>query len=147
MQLSTAAAAYIAAGEKAKVNDAYKCRVRSPWWKVPRVGVPDLLLTYMNHDTPRLVANEAGVTYLNSVHGVTLQPEHRKLGRDLLPIGVLNSLTLLGAELVGRSYGGGILKVEPKEADLLPVPVPRRARRRRGRAARSAPPAGQAPPQ
>jgi len=35
---------------------------------------------------------------------------------------MLNSVTLLGAELVGRSYGGGILKVEPKEADRLPVP-------------------------
>jgi hypothetical protein len=30
---------------------------------------------------------------------------------------------MLGAELVGRSYGGGILKVEPKEADLLPLPT------------------------
>ena len=124
VQLTPAAAAYIAAGVEAKVPDAYKCRVRSPWWKVPRVGVPDLLLTYMNHDTPRLVTNEAGVTYLNSVHGVALNRGHRALGRDLLPIGVLNSLTLLGAELVGRSYGGGILKIEPKEADLLPVPSP-----------------------
>lgn len=123
-QPTTAARAYIAAGTKAKVPDAYKCRMRTPWWKVPRVAVPDLLLTYMNHDTPRLVSNDAGLRYLNSVHGVRLDDAHRALGRDLLPIGVLNSLTLLGAELVGRSYGGGILKVEPKEADLLPVPSP-----------------------
>ena len=34
----------------------------------------------------------------------------------------LNTVTLLGSELVGRSYGGGILKIEPKEADQLPVP-------------------------
>lgn len=120
--LSEAAAAYIAEGEKKAVHKAYKCRVRSPWWKVPRVRKPDLFLTYMNHDTPRLVTNEAGVAYLNSVHGVTLNPAVRDLGRDLLPLGVLNSVTLLGAELVGRSYGGGLLKIEPKEADLLPVP-------------------------
>ena len=124
LPLSDAAAAYIAAGEVASVHKAYKCRVRSPWWKVPRVAIPDLFLTYMNHDTPRLVSNSAGAAHLNSVHGVTLATEHRTLGRDLLPIGVLNSLTLLGAELVGRSYGGGILKIEPKEADLLPVPSP-----------------------
>ena len=36
----------------------------------------------------------------------------------------LNSMTLLGAEMVGRAYGGGMLKLEPKEADLLPVPSP-----------------------
>ncbi|MCW2995011.1 MAG: methyltransferase [Conexibacter sp.] len=122
--LTPAALAYIAAGEAQGVQKAYKCRVRTPWWKVPSVSVPDLFLTYMNHDTPRMVNNEAGLAFLNSIHGVTLEPAHRNLGRDLLPLGVLNSLTLLGAELVGRSYGGGILKIEPKEADQLPVPSP-----------------------
>jgi adenine-specific DNA-methyltransferase len=121
---SAAAEHYIAAGEKTGVQNAYKCRVRSPWWHVPRVRTPDLFLTYMNHETPRLIANEARVSYLNSVHGVTLRPELRTIALDLLPLGVLNSVTLLGAELVGRSYGGGILKIEPKEADLLPVPTP-----------------------
>jgi hypothetical protein len=33
-----------------------------------------------------------------------------------------NSLTLLSAELVGRSYGGGILKLEPSEAERLLIP-------------------------
>ena len=84
----------------------------------------DLLLTYMNADTPRLSANRARAHHLNSVHGVYLKPEHRALGSDLLPLASLNSMTLLGAEMVGRAYGGGMLKLEPKEADLLPVPSP-----------------------
>jgi hypothetical protein len=96
--------------------------MRSPWWRVPRVSVPDAFLTYMNHDTPRIVTNRADVACLNSVHGVTFAEEHRRLAMDLLPMAALNTVTLLGSELVGRAYGGGMLKLEPKEADRLPVP-------------------------
>jgi len=121
---SPAAARYIAAGEQTGVDQAYKCRVRRPWWRVPLLAPADVLLTYMNADTPRLCANRARAHHLNSVHGLYLRPEHRRLGVDLLPLGALTSMTLLGAETVGRAYGGGMLKIEPKEADRLPVPTP-----------------------
>lgn len=122
--LSKAAEAYIAAGEALKVETAYKCRVRKPWWRVPLVKPAHLFLTYMNADTPRLTTNRAKAHHLNSVHGVYLKPGRRALGMDLLPLASLNSMTLLGAETVGRAYGGGMLKIEPREADHLPVPSP-----------------------
>ncbi len=121
---SAAARAYIEEGERAGVPAAYKCKVRSPWWKVPEVSRPDLFFAYMNHDRPRLVTNAAGTQILNSVYGVRLRPDCRAVGATMLPIACLNTLTLLGSEIVGRSYGGGLLKHEPKEADLLPVPDP-----------------------
>jgi len=121
---SPAAWRYIRAGEATGVHEAYKCRVRTPWWRVPLVAPADLFLTYMNADTPRITTNEARAHHLNSVHGLYLQPAHRTLGRRLLPLASLTSMTLVGAETVGRSYGGGILKLEPREADLLPVPSP-----------------------
>jgi hypothetical protein len=123
-QPSAAALRYIVAGETKGVPKAYKCRVRSPWWRVPLLPPADVLVTYMNADTPRLCANEAGVTHLNSVHGLYLRPELREYGMRFLPLAALNSLTLLAAELVGRAYGGGLLKLEPREADVLPVPSP-----------------------
>ena len=122
--MSDAAAAYVEAGEVAGVDQAYKCRVRKPWYRVPLVASADLLLTCMNADTPRLTTNDAGVRHLNSVHGVYLADKYRTLGRDLLPIATLNSVTMLNAEMVGRSYGGGILKLEPREADVWAVPAP-----------------------
>lgn len=121
---SSAAARYIAAGEKTGVETAYKCRVRSPWWRVPYQRPADLLLTYMNADTARLCTNAVGVHHLNSVHGLYLAEEQRSLGRALLSLASLNSVSLLGAELVGRSYGGGVLKIEPREADRWPMPSP-----------------------
>lgn len=123
-QPSAAALARIRDGEAQGIDGAYKCRVRKPWWRVPLVAPADLLLTYMNHDTPRLAANRARVRHLNSVHGVALRPGLRRLGMDVLPLAALNSATLLGAEVVGRAYGGGMLKLEPREADALPLPSP-----------------------
>ncbi|MCV7284242.1 N-6 DNA methylase [Mycolicibacterium wolinskyi] len=123
--LSAAAKRYVEAGRAAGVHLAYKCRVREPWYLVPLVEPADLLLTCMNADTPRLVTNRAKAHHLNSVHGVYLRDGLSGLGRDLLPLAALNSATLLHAEMVGRSYGGGILKIEPREADRWLVPAPR----------------------
>lgn len=132
---SPQALAYIEDGHRTGVDTAYKCRVRKIWHKVPLVPPADLFLTCMNADTARLCANEAGARYLNSVHGVFLKPELRDLGTELLPLASLNSVTLLHAEMVGRAYGGGILKVEPKEADNWAMPsftlISERARRLR----------------
>lgn len=121
---SAAAQRYIDAGHAAGVHLAYKCRVREPWHLVPLVAPADLLLTCMNADTPRLIVNRAKAHHLNSVHGVYLHDGMRSLGRDLLGVAALNSVTVLHAEIVGRSYGGGILKIEPREADRWLVPSP-----------------------
>lgn len=121
---SPASRLYIRDGEARGIDQAYKCQVRTPWWRVPYLRPADLLLTYMNADTARLCTNAVGAHHLNSVHGVYLRPALRGLGRQLLPLASLNSVSLLGAEVVGRAYGGGVLKLEPKEADLWPMPTP-----------------------
>jgi adenine-specific DNA-methyltransferase len=114
--------AYIAAGEAAGVHSAYKCQIRTPWWRPPIVPAPDLFFTYMSHRYPRLISNSAKVTFVNSMHGVRVRTDIRDLATAALPLLSLNSVTMLGAEVFGRSYGGGVLKMEPREAAVLPMP-------------------------
>lgn len=113
----------IVEGEAADLHLRYKCRIRDPWYCVPKVKVPDLFFTYMSHRFPKIIANAAGAGFLNSMHGITVTHQ-RRVARATLPLLAPNTITQLGAELAGRSYGGGILKMEPSEASRLPLPRP-----------------------
>jgi adenine-specific DNA methylase len=113
---------YLEFGRQRGVPQRFKCRVRKPWWAVPlpKHGTPDALMTYCSSEHPRLVLNEAKALHTNTLHGVTML---NGLHAAQLAAGFVNSLTLLSAELVGRSYGGGVLKLEPTEAEALLVPA------------------------
>lgn len=113
---------YLEFGRQGGVPERFKCRVREPWWAVPlpKHGTPDALMTYCSSEHPRLVLNEAEALHTNTLHGVTMLDG---LSAAQLAAGFVNSLTLLSAELVGRSYGGGVLKLEPTEAEALLVPT------------------------
>jgi hypothetical protein len=121
-ELEPGVRSYLKIGKKLKVHQAYKCKVRPLWWRPPAVEPPDLFFTYMSHRFPRLIANAAEVGFLNSMHGIRLKDGVDPVAGEALPLLCLNSLTLLGAEIYGRAYGGGVLKMEPREAASLPVP-------------------------
>ena len=116
--------AYKQHGVDMQVPNAYKCQVRPDWWRPPLVSSPDLFFTYMSHQFPRLITNSARVGFLNSMHGIRLTSAAPKVAKEALPLVAINSLTMLGGEIGGRSYGGGVLKMEPSEARALPVPRP-----------------------
>jgi hypothetical protein len=122
-RLSAAAKSYIEWGESEGVNEGYKCRIRDPWWIVPLVEPAPVLVTYMNAAGVRLVANSSKQPHLNSLHGLYLLRGRAKLARAL-SVAASSSLSLASAEFVGRSYGGGVLKVEPGEAAKILVPEP-----------------------
>lgn len=110
--------AYIQSGQQEGIHLGYKCRVRKRWFDVPSIYVPDAFLFRQIHRFPLLVANEAKATSTDTIHRVRVKP-----GVDvrLLATTFFNSLTLAWAEVCGRSYGGGVLELEPREAEELPI--------------------------
>lgn len=113
--------AYLALGEKNGVNEGYKCRTRKPWYGVPLPGVkPDAFIPYMNHHAPRLIVNALGAWSTNLIHGLVLADRDRDI--YALATAMVSSITLLSAEIEGRAYGGGVLKLETREAEQLLVP-------------------------
>ncbi|KZS79107.1 lactate dehydrogenase [Mycobacterium kansasii] len=116
-----ALAAHLAAGEAAGVHLGYKCSIRKPWWRTPSLWIPDLFMLRQIHCAPRLTVNAAAATSTDTVHRVRVGPT---VDPARLAAVFHNSATFAFAEIMGRSYGGGVLELEPGEAELLPVPPP-----------------------
>jgi adenine-specific DNA methylase len=118
--LSGALVRYIQEGEDAGVHTGYKCSIRKRWYDVPSIYVPDAFLFRQIHDAPLLVANLARATSTDTIHRVRFR---RELSAPTVAAAFCNSLTFAWAEVCGRSYGGGVLELEPREAEELPIPL------------------------
>lgn len=118
-ELPAAAKKYVQAGEENGVHTGFKCRIRKLWYIVPTLWPPDAFLFRQIHEYPKLVLNRAKATSTDTIHRVRYhQPQHSKK----ITAAFLNSMTFAFSEVMGRSYGGGVLELEPNEAEQLPVP-------------------------
>jgi adenine-specific DNA-methyltransferase len=111
---------YLDTNEGHTAREAYKCRVRDPWYSVPDVQIPDFFLSYMSGEEPSLVYNEAHCTCTNSLHGVRLKEPVS--ASDLLQVWE-SWFVKLSCELEGHPLGGGMLKLEPREAGRIVLPL------------------------
>jgi adenine-specific DNA-methyltransferase len=106
------------AGQSA--SRAYKCRTRKPWFAVPDVAAPDAFVTYMNGLNPAFVANNANCVCTNSLLAIRF-----KNGTKVEKVAEAwkRPLSRLSQELEGHPLGGGMLKLEPREAAGVVLPM------------------------
>jgi len=116
--LSKEESKYVEWGESEDFHLGFKCSIRSPWYKVPSAWVPDAFLFRQIYDFPRIVSNECGATATDTIHRLTVNG----CDRAELIASTYTYLTAASAEIEGRSYGGGVLELEPTEAERLLVP-------------------------
>lgn len=122
-RLPEAVQCYLQHGEACGVHQAYKCRMRQPWHHVPHVHSADAFLTYMSGNSPRLVVNDALAVAPNTLHVVRMLPL-AAVSASALAVSWRSSLTELSAEIEGHALGGGMLKLEPREAGRVLLALP-----------------------
>jgi len=110
---------YLRYGEQQAVHEGYKCSIRKRWYIVPSVSTPDAFLFRQINRFPKLILNETAATSTDTIHRVRFHDTNHI--RPTIAA-FHNSMTFAFTEVLGRSYGGGVLELEPNEADNLPIP-------------------------
>lgn len=110
---------YIEYGEELGINKGYKTRIRDDWFVIPSIKLSDALFIRRNNLFPRLILNEAQAYTTDTMHRVFIKQETNK---QAFIASFYNSLSLAFSEIVGRSYGGGVLELMPSEAEKILLP-------------------------
>lgn len=113
------AQAYINYGEEIGINKGYKTGIRDDWFVIPSIKLSDALFIRRNNLFPRLILNEAKAYTTDTMHRVFIKADTNK--RAFIA-SFYNSLSLAFSEIVGRSYGGGVLELMPSEAERILLP-------------------------
>ncbi len=120
-ELAEPVRAYVETGVTLGLPLRHKCSRREPWYSLRAPSRrPDAFFRYMNHDAARVVTNEIRALSTNLLHGVRLRPGAPDV--HVVAAAMLSSPSRLSAEIEGRSYGGGVLKLETKEAEKVLIP-------------------------
>lgn len=94
---------------------------RRPWYKMEKRRPPEFLFAYLGRRNARFIRNTAGVVPLTGflcVYARDTSPD----GLDRLWQVLQHPDTIENLKLVGKSYGGGAIKVEPRALERLPLP-------------------------
>lgn len=110
---------YIQDGERKEFHKGYKCSIREPWYLVPSAWIPDGFAFRQIYDFPRMVLNASGATSTDTIHRL----RSKSADPERVIANTYTWLTAASAEIEGRSYGGGVLELEPTEAERLLMPA------------------------
>jgi hypothetical protein len=115
---------YIERGEDLGLHERSLLKLKNGrWYMAERREPPPILFTYLSRGKTRFIHNVMGAQALNVFLLAYPNPRiARDPARVKALVAMLNSSTVMEQlQLVGRSYGGDTVKLEPRELDTLPM--------------------------
>jgi adenine-specific DNA-methyltransferase len=117
----TNALRYIEHGLELGLNERFNCRTRNPWYGVEPVPPADFFTTYMSRNRARIVRNLIGARCMTSLLNVWALPG---VDPELLRPSLEDPKNAQLLREFGRTYGGGLGKIEPGDLVALPIRPP-----------------------
>ncbi|HMX30145.1 MAG TPA: SAM-dependent methyltransferase, partial [Blastocatellia bacterium] len=112
---------YLVLGEAAGLPLRPLIAQRRPWYKMETRKAPAFLFAYLGRRNARFIRNEIGVLPLTGFLCVyPRQEDHGYIERLWQVLKHPDTVKNLGK--VGKSYGSGAIKVEPRALERLPLP-------------------------
>lgn len=112
---------YLQHGESLGIHRKSLIATRRPWYKMEKRAVPPFLFAYLGRRSARFIRNRAGVVPLTGF--LCVYPHSRDdLFVEKLWKVLRHPETVANLATVGKSYGSGAIKVEPRALERLPIP-------------------------
>ncbi len=115
---------YLNSFDKERIAKISTFKKRKIWSQPDDNKIPDAFFPVMHHTGPRIVLNDDQMTCTNTTHRLYFKDKVPSHQRRLVAISLLTSFSQLSAEMTGRTYGSGVLKHEPREAEKIKLLLP-----------------------
>jgi hypothetical protein len=113
---------YLKKGEEKGLPKRALISTRQPWYKMEQRTPPPFLFAYLGRRNTRFIRNDAKVLPLTSF--LCIYPK-QNTESHLATLWLLlqNPETVANLSRIGKSYGSGAIKVEPRALEQLPLPM------------------------
>ncbi len=112
---------YLEDGERSGVPGKTLIKTRRPWYRMETRKVPPILFAYLGRRSARFIRNHAQVVPLTCLLCVYPKASSPEMTERLWRV-LSSPETVRNLRKVGKSYGGGAIKVEPRALERLPLP-------------------------
>lgn len=111
---------YISKGEKSGLAKRALISTRKPWYKMEVREVPTFLFAYLGRRNARFIRNDAHIVPLTGFLCIYPHSNNKEYTEKLWTV-LQHPDTISNLQLVGKSYGSGAIKVEPRSLERLPI--------------------------